>query len=366
MSVHKMSLVVLLLALAGCSNDAIELNEPVRGLRAYKVVESTHSLERRYPSVVQPHDETRLAFEVGGQLQKVDLDEGQSVHSGEVLIKLDPSTFQLHVQESEAGLAQATAAHRNASANFVRQSELWQRGVIPRSDFDDAEAAVDTARAQLNQATKRLEISMDNLAKTELKAPFDGVIASVEVSSYATVPPGQMTLTLYAENAFETEFTVPSSVVNSLGVGMPVKVLIADIPGVEISGQVTELGSRAAEVSAFPVVVLLDRESVNIKAGMSAEVVIDVALPKKFEGFLIPISCFVFNNVIGLSSDRTGIPVFVYDPDTGTVRERKVDVISVRGNMVIVHAGLKVGDLVASAGVSYLHDGQAVKLLESQ
>jgi RND family efflux transporter MFP subunit len=363
---NKIFFLALVTIIVACSDKSSDLTEATRGLRAFKVENSTRSVERRYSSVVQPHDETRLAFEVGGQLQKVDLDEGQTVRLGEVLLKLDSNTFQLHVQASEAELAQTTAAYRNASANFERQSVLWDKRVIPRSGFDDAKAAVDTARAQQKQASKRLEIAQDNLAKTQLKAPFQGTITKIEVSSYATIPAGQRTLTLYADNAFETAFTVPSSVISALTVGQPVRILISDMPSDEYSGHISELGARAAEVSAFPVVVVLDNAPANLKSGMSAEVIIDIALEQHGDGFLIPITCFSFNTVKQLNPDRTGVPVFVYDPDTGTVRERKVDVLSVRENMVIVQSGLQIGDLVASAGVSYLRDGQPVQLLEQQ
>jgi RND family efflux transporter MFP subunit len=179
---NQVLFLTFLIFLSAFSENNIELDEPTRGLRAFKVENSTQSVERRYPSVVKPHNETRLAFEVGGQLQNVDLNEGQTVRSGEVLLRLDPRTFQLHAQESKAGLDQATAAYRNVSANFERQAELWDKRVIPRSGFDDAKAAVNTARAQLEQAKKRVEIAQDNLSKTELKAPFDGTVAKVKVS----------------------------------------------------------------------------------------------------------------------------------------------------------------------------------------
>ena len=238
--------------------------------------------------------------------------------------------------------------------------------MIPRSAFDDAKAAVDTARAQLEQSKKRFEITQDNLAKTELRAPFDGIIASVVVDSFATISAGQRTLTLYAENAFEAAFTVPSSVINSLSLGQAVRMLVSDLPKTVYSGRITELGSRASEVSAFPVVAVLDDAPVDIKPGMSAEIAIDIALPQSVEGFMIPITCFAFNTVKQLNPDRTDVPVFIFDPETGTVRERKVDVFGVRENMVIVRTGLNAGDLVASAGVSYLRDGQRVHLLDNE
>ncbi len=357
-------LIVVVIFLVSCGDDSSELAEPVRGLRVFTVENSAQFVQRRYPSVVQPHDETRLAFEVDGQLQEVSLDEGQKVQSGDVLLRLDPSTFQLHVQAAEAELAQAAAAARNASANFERQSVLWGKRVIPRSAFDDAATAMDTARAMREQAKKRLEIAQYNLLKTEIKAPFQGTVAKVDATSYATISSGQYMLTIYADNAFEASFTVPSSVISKLTVGQPVKVLIADIPSKAIAGHIAELGSRAGEVSAFPVVVVFDDALADLKSGMSAEVKINIALEQHGDGFLIPMTCFSFNTVKQLSPDSTGVPVFVYDSDTGTVHERKVDVLGVRGNRVIVSSGLEAGDMVASAGVSYLRNGQPVLLLE--
>ncbi|WP_339673786.1 efflux RND transporter periplasmic adaptor subunit [Dasania marina] len=360
------SIMFMLFAALACTEAPLEQTEAIRGLRTFQVKDQTQSMERRYPSVIQPHNETRLAFEVDGQLQDIKLVEGQAVGLGDVLLKLDPSTFELHVQEAEANVAQSTAAHRNASASFVRQSELWDKRVISRSVFDDAEAAVDTAFAQRQQANKKLDIAKDSLAKTELRAPFAGIITNVDVDSFATVSAGQRTLTLYAENALETSFTVPSSVINFLSVGQVVRVVVSDLTSAEYSGRITELGTRASEISAFPIVVVLDDAPERIKAGMSAEVFIDVALPDSGEGFMIPVTCFAFKKIKQLKADGTGVPVFVYDPSTATVHERKVDVIGIRENGVIVQAGLQAGDLVASAGVSYLRDGQHVQLLDSQ
>jgi RND family efflux transporter MFP subunit len=357
--------ILTLLALIGCTDNTVDLAEPIRGLRTFEVVQQTQFVERRYPSVIQPHNETRLAFEVSGQLEAFNLVEGQTVSLDDVLLKLDPSTFELHVQEMRANVAQLTASHRNALSNFERQSELLEGNMIARSVFDDAEAAMDTAQARLNQTNKALEIANDSLTKTELRAPFTGIVTDVGVDSFATISPGQHMLTLYSDTALQTGFTVPSSVINFLSLGQTVRILVSDLPNAEFLGRITELGVRASDVSAFPIVAVLDEAPQRIKSGMSADVLIDVALPESGEGFLIPITCFAFKMTKRLNPDRTDIPIFVYDPISATVQERRVDVIGIRENMVIIDAGLKAGELVASAGVSYLRHGQSVFLLSA-
>lgn len=355
---------IVVFILPGCG-EPVELQpEAVRGLRIYQVENSTKSVERRYASVIQPHDETHLAFELSGQLLEMELDEGQFVQAGAVLLALDPSTYKLRTLEAEANVSQASSAHRYANANFVRQAELWGKRLISRAAYDDAQTSLDAAQAQLEQSQKRLGIAREELAKTKLRAPFDGIIASIEASSFETVSSGQDIVTLYSESNFEAAFSVPSSVLEALGIGHVLQVRVSDLAGALLTGHISELGNRASEVSVFPVVALIDEPPENLKSGMSAEVVLEVPLAQAAGGLLIPITCFAFNTVTQLREDGAGIPVFVYDEASGTVRQRTVDVVGVRGNMVIIRRGLVPGEIVAAAGVSYLRDGLPVKLLE--
>ncbi|MCR9260362.1 MAG: efflux RND transporter periplasmic adaptor subunit [Pseudomonadaceae bacterium] len=349
--------------LLSCSDNDTKVEEPIKGLRVFEVSNTAQFVERRYPGVVQPHDETRLAFEVGGQLESVDLDEGQFVESDTTLLQLNTTTFDLRVQEAKAGLDQAQAQRRNAQVEFERQAELWQKKVIPRAAYDNAEALLDTTTAQLEQATRRLEIARDNLAKTKLIAPFDGYIASVEADSFATVAAGRSVLTLYADDAFETEISVPSEVINRVAVGQPALIVVPELTNARFQGTIAEVGLRAPNVAAFPAVVVFNDPGELIKAGMAAEVTIQIPLSDSNEGFLVPLTCFAFDDVDQLEPGQTEVKVYIYDPDTSTVGERSIVVTEFRDNQAVVHRGLNVGDLVASAGVSYLRDGQRVKLL---
>jgi len=136
-----------------------------------------------------------------------------------------------------------------------------------------------------------------------------------------------------------------------------------------LGGRIKELGSRAAQVSAFPVVVALEEEMPGLKAGMSADVSITVGLLAGDEGFLVPIHCFSLESSNRLQEGGAireiseTAEVFIFDEETSTVTAREVRTAGVRENMVIVIDGLEAGDLIASAGVSYLHDGQKVRRL---
>jgi hypothetical protein len=100
---------------------------------------------------------------------------------------------------------------------------------------------------------------------------------------------------------------------------------------------------------------------------MAAEVELDIPLPYGIQGYLVPISSFDFG-AAGLmqgAGKRGTLSAFVYvfDEASSTVKRREIVAAGVLGNRVIIAEGVQLGDIVASAGVSYLHDGMKVSLL---
>jgi multidrug efflux pump subunit AcrA (membrane-fusion protein) len=96
---------------------------------------------------------------------------------------------------------------------------------------------------------------------------------------------------------------------------------------------------------------------------MSVEVTIQEPLTGGLSGFLVPLSVLAPE---GGRELRGAATVFLYDGETSTVRKHNVTVGGVRDNQLVVTEGLGAGDIVASAGVSYLVDGQKIKLLPVQ
>jgi RND family efflux transporter MFP subunit len=358
---------------AACGDDEPQNSEePVRGVRLFEIEQSASTVKRRYPSLIEPANESRLSFEISGQLGEVTLEEGQQVQAGDLLMRLDDTSLQLELQEAKAAREQADVVLKNAQIDFERKSELLKNGNVTRASFDESETNLRTAQSQQIQSSRRYDIAFERLNKSELRAPFAGVIANVEGRSFTNVTAGGTVLTLYSQSAYEVDFNVPATVINLLSLGANVEVAITDLPGTTLSGKIQEISSRASQVSAFPVVVALTETVAGLKAGMAADVIVSFALPDAAAGFLVPLSCFDFENSEGLGNRRNDVKqfeesnparVYVFDAASSTVKTRVVQVIGVRDNMLIVSEGLAAGDLVASAGVSYLYDGQMVRPL---
>jgi RND family efflux transporter MFP subunit len=308
-----------------------------------------------------------LAFEVPGRLAQMSLSVGQPVSEGDILARLDQASFQTQLDNAQAAAAQTQASLTRAQDTLARQTQLLATGAVTRVSVDAARTEVVSLQAQLAQTQAGIDAARQDLARTDLRAPFDGVVSSVEVAEFATVGAGLPVTSLYATDTMEASFTVSFDLSNQLVVGTPVIVTLADMPAVSLDGVVTELGSRAATVSSFPVVVQLLETNPMLKAGMAVEVAITLPLGQT-EGYELPLTAAILDGAGETTTveGQTVFSVFVYDADSSSVVRREVVSGGVRGNNLIIVDGLSAGELVASAGVSFLRDGQQVSLLDPE
>ncbi|MFC6639845.1 efflux RND transporter periplasmic adaptor subunit [Sulfitobacter sp. JBTF-M27] len=361
--------VISLVLMVGACREEENASEPViRGLKVHEIEERERTQTRRFPGVLEPSDLTVISFEVGGTLDVVELDVGQRLDAGDRIALLDTATLAFQVEGAEAAVAQAQANARNAEATLVRQEELLSRGSTTRVAVDNARTQAQAAAAALEQAEASLDSALENLEKAELRAPFDGVVNSVEATSFATVSPGTPIASMYSAKGFEVSFSVSFDAVSQLVIGTPAQVRLADRPDITLSAVVSEIGARADAVSSFPIVLELRETHPVLKAGMAVEAAIDYPLPTR-EGYTLPLSALIKDGLGGSPGDgqeRATAGVFVYDAESSTVERREVKLGGIRENMLVVTEGLEIGDLVASAGVSFLKEGQEVRLLDGR
>jgi RND family efflux transporter MFP subunit len=338
---------------------------PIRGLKTVLVMDQEETTVRRYPSVLQPAQVTTLSFETAGRLGEINFRVGERVDKDQTLAELDPRTLEIQVESAEAAVAQAESSARKSADDFGRQDQLFKDGVTTRASVDAARTAMETSQAQVAQAQKQLESAQEALGKSVLRAPFDAIINTVQVDSYANVGAGTPVATIYSDENFETAFSVSYDVINRITVGKKVQVRLADNPEIILDAVVSELGSRADTVSSFPVVVSLAETRPELKAGMAVEVTVEFAVPRG-EGYTLPLTVLSMDGSFD-PPDRIGEPgeafIYVYDAQTSTVKRRKIAIGGIRENSIIAVDGLEEGERVASAGVSFLRDGQEVKLL---
>lgn len=355
--------------IAACDEHvAVDNSEVIRGLKTIVINEQESSSLRRYPSVLQPSESTAMSFQIAGQMEENRLTIGQQVSAGEVLASLDTRSLLLEVEAQQAAVTESNASAENAHKDLKRKERLHTQGLTSEAALEEAVTVAKTTRAQAERAQKQLATARENLAKAKLKAPYDGIISAISAHSFSNVSAGATIATIVNPDGFEAHFSVSYDIANRMVVGKPAIIRLADNPNVALKGVVTELASSTNTVSSYPVVITLQESHTDLKAGMAIEVSMEFKVTDG-EGYRLPVSAIVIEGAIQIDGDfdpmePISASVFLYDENSETVKKHMISIAGIRENEGIVIEGLKAGDRVAVAGVSFLREGQQVKLLK--
>ena len=363
--------VVLTSLLAGCAREAPPPELPPRAIQWQRVSSEEVSEKRVISGIVTAVSDTQLAFEVGGTVDTVEVSLGDSVERDQVLARLDAEPFELAVRDAEAEVAEAKARRESARADFARADELYESEVISRQEYDRARARRGSRDSQVEAAEARLNLARRDLRRAVLRAPFDGSISVREIEPAMKVASGEVAFEMDSgEEGLRVEVQMPETLIARVAQGDEVSVGFPSIDGAQAGSDdrlfdavVTEVGTRASTGNAFPLRADLVRAPEGLRPGMTAEVTFSLAERETalgaIEGFLIPTDA-----VLAEPDDR--FAVFVFDPKTSKVGKRPIRAGGVRDNEIAVLEGLEEGEIIATAGVSFLRDGQTVTLLDEQ
>ena len=312
---------------------------------------------RRFSGRVAAATTAELSFPVGGTVSKISVNAGDRVERGQLLATIDSRPLALEVEGARADLHKAESVLAQRSSTLRRNEELLAKGFIGEASIEQSRADVATARSDVAYRKSRLDRASLSLQDTRMLAPFAGVIGERHVQANEEVGAGKAVLSLLGEDRFEVDVSVPEIAIAQLSVGMPAGIVFGALPQERFDGKVREIGRVAGAGNVYPVKIALDRAPRHLRAGMTAEVSIAAAGPaEESEGFLVPVSALKPGSEPGKGD------VFVFDSDAGIARMTPVRILSVRDNDAVI-AGLEPGQRVVVAGVAFLSDGQAVRLM---
>jgi RND family efflux transporter MFP subunit len=354
-----LALIVLPLCwlLAACEEEAPEVVEEIRAIKTITVSERSSGQLRKFPGILEAVDTSSLSFEVGGNTREVNVNVGDQVEEGQVLATLDKTPFQITVEGAEAERGRAKAQLAEKDTDYVRQKTLLDKGWVAEAAYDQAKAARDSASNQVSFTVSKLNLARRDLEKTVLVAPYKGVIASKFVDPFQEVARGEKVFEMYAEGAMEVVITIPETAIADIYLGLPAEITFPAERVPAQKGRVSEVGTVASAANAFPVKVALLDPPEGVLPGMTAEAALLLDANTEDVSYLVPVSALA-----GGDEPGSGF-IFVFDPATSTVVKTTIRGGGVRDNRVVINEGIEAGDVIAVAGVSFLRDGQKVKLM---
>jgi RND family efflux transporter MFP subunit len=346
--------VPFVLAVAGCKPEtaAVEIR-PVRTV----VVDPKPILDyRQAVGEVKPRYESDLSFRVGGKLDSRRVDVGAIVKEGDLLASLDVQDYQNKLRSAEADVGSAQAALVETQSTEARLGKLLKQGWTPQATYDTALHNMQAAEAKLAAVKASLALAHDQLKYTELKADFDGVITAVGAEAGQNVSSGQMVVKLARMTDKDGVFNVAeTALLDHHNEGAEVIVWPLSNPKLEIEGVLREVAPVAdATTRTYTVKVTLKDPPPSIRFGMS--------IGGRWKGSAAPVVTLPLSALF----EKDGSPaVWVFDRQSGIAELKPVTVARYDADTVVIAGGLAKGDMVITAGVNTLREGQKVRLADA-
>ncbi len=346
---------------------------------------------------VQAIREAAVGVKVSGPVTLIPprVELGVAVKQGELLAEIDPTPFRIKLSRHEALVARAQAEVRGREVEIARQkaliplgrmklrlaraehrrtADLLERGLIARQEEERAEMGVRTiqeelertesglreaevrhavAKAELARARAEREQAQEDLADTQVRAPFAGVISEKQITLGEQVAPGTLLFHLADLTVVKLLVRIPVGDIDFMRPGIKTDVSVSGLPGI-FQGRVEHIGPRAdTETRTFPVEVLIENQgSKRLLPGMFARAIIPVRIYPK--AILIPRTSVL---------SRNGAPiVFIADIKRSTAHHRPVTIARTFGSRHLIHEGLQDGDLLIITGQRLLQDGAVIRV----
>jgi len=235
------------LALLGCSHPTVEEEQGATGalvapVTVTQVERATISRSIALSGMVaaRPNQDVRISSLVPGRIVRMLVAEGDAVRTGQLVAEIDPQPFRDQARQSEAAVTQAEANQENARLALARNESLYQRGIAPRKDLEDARAQAQVTQAALKQAQARLALDRLALRRTEIRSPLSGVVVKnfLSVGEQVDGTAAQPLYEVANPRPVELRANVPAANLGDLHVGESLTVTSEAFAGTSFTGRV--------------------------------------------------------------------------------------------------------------------------------
>jgi HlyD family secretion protein len=342
---------VLILLLAGTVIALPFINRSVFGTDAKVVNVSTLSQRVISPSILASgflahEEEVMLSSEVIGKVSQLFVEEGDTVTAGQLLLQVDDKNFIAGLEQSEAAerintidIERQEVRIENLSRQFERSRSLHERKMIGDNEFDNLKNQLDLARIDLKSSTERLTQARaqldqvnDNLSKTKIVSPIEGVITSLDIKvgetaiASSTNIPGSSLMTIANPASIYTEVLVDEADVANIQIGQRTEIVAIAYPDQPMQGVVRYIANTAKiapgrQGLSFTVKIeITDPGDVVLRPGMSCRA--EIFTRQDQEVVAVPIQALIFEE------DRSALrsEYFIFVNDGGIARKTKVEV----------------------------------------
>jgi len=315
-------------------------------------------------------EQVQLRSEVIGQVTELHVKEADPVQKGDLVITLDPKTYQAQVEQAEARVRiQQIAIERQGlliktlADRFERQKTMFARNLIDEDSYERIESELALSKVDLRslqeslaQARAALDQSEELLSKTRIRSPINGVVIQIDIKVGETVIagttniPGSTMMVIADPSETLTEVQVDEADIAQISEGQRADIFAAAYPDTPLTGTVQTIASVArksqgqASLSFLVKILLDDQEEMVIRPGMSVRA--DIYTQTSEETLVVPVQAVLYDEDI--DEDEKGEEeqtyVFIFADGKAVRRDVKIGISSDSDQEIT--AGLKEGETV--------------------
>ncbi len=306
-------------------------------------VEAARVVRAALPQVItavgslRSDESVTLRPEVAGRIATIGFAEGQRVQKGSVLVRLDPTVNEAEVKQ--------------ARANMTLAKSKYDRAVdLAKSNFISGQAR-DEAESNMKVADAALAVAEAKLAKTEIKAPFSGIIGLRQVSVGDYVKEGADLVNLEAVDPLKVDFRVPEIYLKQVRAGQALEIALDAIPGRTYAGRVFAINPLVdAAGRAIVIRAQVSNPDTSLRPGMFARV--RLITEERRDALVVPEQALV----------PFGSEQFVFRVVDGKAQRGRVEIGQRGDGKVEIRQGVGPDDVIVVAGQLKLRDGVPVTL----
>ncbi len=313
---------------------------------------------------VKGETEIELRFEIDGVIKSINFVEGEKVKKGDVIACLEPLDAQLRMEYARNKLASAKAAYESSLKKLEVHQKLYEAGAIIKSKLEEVELECESAKFELQTIKSEEKLAQNQLEKTNLYAPIDGVMGPREAEEGEFVTPQDKVGSLLEISNVLVEVGIVERDINKVKLGQKAKVYVDAYPNIAFEGIVDKI---------FPVV---EGKSRTLTAKIKIDNPRGLLLPGMFSRAEISIielkDAFIVPSISLVTAGKGTILVPVIPAQTiqmdeekiqtGVVQLRRVNVGYITSDYAQITEGINENDLVVLEAQGELKNNARVRI----
>lgn len=347
---------VALMMIAGLGNKQPEnlSPEPAPVTVIDVLLQPAYSYSQRVLARVEALESSQIAFDVGGVVQSIGVEEGSVVNKGDVLATLDTARLTARKKELHASLNQAMAEQTLAQLSKDRLQSIVSKGLESAQVLDEASANVDVAKASVKQIQAQLASLQVEFQRSSIVAVFNGTVVQRHVDTGATVGVGQPVITIQTDNQLQLRASVPMKLASGLAPGD-----LVDFANGEASAMIDRfLNVQNTQTRTQDAFLTVNDENWKGRAGQIVNLVVPVS--QSASGMWVPLTA--------LSGGIRGMwTVYVVtEEDEPRISARIVEVVYSDDKRAFISGAVEHGERIVREGTQRIVPGQRVRVLQDR